>query len=210
MIAADPATYVDLDCVPKDFVFRDPSHMRLVDVNKLWRHWELRRSANEKLVIFVGCRVIDLSKRLLANAVPLERTKKKKMYVEIDDETGQQTSSAQHLTKLTECPAKDSRAAASPRPTMRRGRPAGDLSSDWPASPRPTKHMKRPAEDSSDDEAAPKSCLRGPADRPSLAQHGAPAAVPMKDRLRFLRDLSSNDDYRHLVEGIRDLKKVGF
>ncbi|KIK31610.1 hypothetical protein CY34DRAFT_111310, partial [Suillus luteus UH-Slu-Lm8-n1] len=185
VIAADPATYVDLDCVPKDFVFRDPSHMRLVDVNKLWRHWELRRSANEK--------VIDLSKRLLANAVPLERTKKKKMYVEIDDET--------------ECPAKDSRAAASPRPTMRRGRPAGDLSSDWPASPRPTKRMKRPAEDSSDDEAAPKSCLRGPADRPSLAQHGAPAAVPMKDRWRFLRDLSSNDDYRHLVEGIRDLKK---
>lgn len=185
MIAADPATYVDLDCVPKDFVFRDPSHMRLVDVNKLWRHWELRRLSNEKLVIFVGCRVVNLSKCLLANAVPLERTKKKKMYVEIDNETGQQTSSAQHLTKLTECPAKDSRTVASPSPTMRRGWLAGDLSSDWPASLRPTKHMKRLAKDSSDNEAAPKSYLRGPAERPSLAQHGSPTVVPIKDRLRF-------------------------
>ncbi|KAG1832273.1 hypothetical protein F4604DRAFT_1946218 [Suillus subluteus] len=85
VISADPATYVDMDCVPKDFVFKDPSHMRAVEVNRLWRHWEFRKLSKEKLVIFVGGRVANLSRTQLANAIP-ERTKKRKMYQEINDD----------------------------------------------------------------------------------------------------------------------------
>ncbi|KAG1797214.1 hypothetical protein EV424DRAFT_1546703 [Suillus variegatus] len=98
VISSDPATYVDLNCVPKGFVFKDPSHMRTVDVNRLWRHWELRKLGGEKLIIFVGSRVADLSAARLANAIPLERTKKRKMYVEIDKEPAKPSLPAQCST----------------------------------------------------------------------------------------------------------------
>ncbi|KAG1850368.1 hypothetical protein DFJ58DRAFT_842443 [Suillus subalutaceus] len=144
VISADPATYIDLDCVPKDFVFRDPSHMS------------------------ISC---------LRKGLP-----------------SIQSSPADSLASNT---------SAGGRSTKHMERPADDKTFNASASPRPTKRMKRPAEesDSSDDDEA------GWLARPSLAQHGAPAAVPMKDRMKFLRDLSSNDEYRHFIEGIRDLKK---
>ncbi|KAG2107465.1 uncharacterized protein F5147DRAFT_653327 [Suillus discolor] len=49
--------------------------------------------------------------------------------------------------------------------------------------------------------------LKGLVGRPSSAQLGAPAAVPMKDHMSFLRALSSNPKYLHFVEGLRDLQK---
>ncbi|KAG2147899.1 uncharacterized protein EDB93DRAFT_1103974 [Suillus bovinus] len=45
------------------------------------------------------------------------------------------------------------------------------------------------------------------ASRPSGAQESAPATVPMKDQIPFLKSLSSNNEYLLLVEGIRDLGK---
>ncbi|KAG2738486.1 hypothetical protein P692DRAFT_20747166 [Suillus brevipes Sb2] len=47
----------------------------------------------------------------------------------------------------------------------------------------------------------------GPAARPSSIQEGAPAAVPIKERVRFLKSLSNLAGYLLLVEGIKDLKK---
>ncbi|KAG1832275.1 hypothetical protein F4604DRAFT_1946220 [Suillus subluteus] len=123
-------------------------------------------------------------------------------------------AASQRPTSRTKRPAerKTSRSMASQRPTSRTERPAGDSTSSLSASPRPTKRMRRPAEisDSSDDDvtaSAPEDGLKGPAGRPSLAQLGAPAAVPVKDRLSFLLSLSGNPEYLHFVEGIRDLKK---
>lgn len=215
VISSDPATYVDLNCVPKGFVFKDPSHMRTVDVNRLWRHWELRKLGGEKLIIFVGSRVADLSAARLANAIPLERMKKRKMYVEIDKEPAKPSSPAQHSTTRTEQLAKDleSDAMASPTPTSHTKRPADDATFNKLASSRSMKHTRKPADDadtSEEDKAmsAPAAHLKGLVGRPSSAQLGAPAAVPMKDRMSFLRALSSNPEYLCFVEGLRDLQKV--
>ncbi|KAG2049419.1 hypothetical protein BDR06DRAFT_975182 [Suillus hirtellus] len=80
----------NLDCVPKNFVFKDPSHMRAAEVNKLWQHWDLRRLQKEKLVVFYGGRVADLSKAWLANAILMKKAKKK-MYMKIDGENAQES-----------------------------------------------------------------------------------------------------------------------
>jgi hypothetical protein len=86
------------------------------------------------------------------------------------------------------------------------------------ASMRPTPHITGPAkgnssdDESSDDELAAVVFAKrtaGPAARPSGAQEGAPAVIPMKDRVHFLKSLSSHNGYLLLVEGIRDLEKVG-
>ncbi|KAG1901604.1 uncharacterized protein F5891DRAFT_979420 [Suillus fuscotomentosus] len=187
VISADPATYVDLDCVPKDFVFKDPSHMRAAEVNKLWRHWDLRRSEEEKLVVFYG-----------------GRKAKKQMYMEIDEENAQQSLPAQSAAG-TEQPA-------SSQSTKCPEQPADCTSLTMSASPQPTKHTKMPAgeSDSSDDDlslSAPEAHLQALTSCPSLAQHGAPAAVPMKDHMLFSRGLSSNGEYLHYVEAMKDLKK---
>ncbi|KAG1786054.1 uncharacterized protein HD556DRAFT_1450035 [Suillus plorans] len=203
VVIADPVTYVDLDCVPKDFVFKDPSHMRAAEVNKLWRHWDLRRSQEEKLVVFYGGRVADLSKAWLANAIPMKKAKKK-MYVEIDGKNAQQSLPTQSAAG-TEQPA-------SSQSTKHPEQPADHTSLTMLAGSRPTKHMKMPAgeSDSSDDDlslSAPEAHLQALTSRPSSAQRGAPAAVPMKDRMSFLRALSSNSEYLHFVEPMKDLKK---
>jgi hypothetical protein len=190
--------YLDLDCLPKDFLLRDPSHLRANNINNLWAHWDTRRAAKQKLVIFVAGKLGDMSRAHLENAVPHKEKKIQKEYVEINDEDEEQTS-----------------AMPRPRPTactelLARIQPASNVS----ASMHPTPHTTGPVESDSseDDSAAPPStgCTKGLAARPSCAQGGAPAAVPMRDHVSFLKSLSSHNGYLLLVEGIRDLCKVGW
>ncbi|KAG2096964.1 uncharacterized protein F5147DRAFT_778106 [Suillus discolor] len=78
------------------------------------------------------------------------------------------------------------------------------------AAPTPMKRTRRLAEDSSedssDDNLAPSAGLVA---RPSVAQEGirTPATVPMKDRMSFLRSLSSNREYLLFISSIGGLKK---
>ncbi|KAG1827501.1 uncharacterized protein BJ212DRAFT_1294756 [Suillus subaureus] len=194
-VVTNQRLYLDLDCLPKDFLLRDPSHLRASDINNLWAHWDTRRATKQKLVIFVAGKLGDMSRARLENAVPHKEKKIQKEYMEIDDEDEEQTSAMPHPhpTAHTELPA--------------RIQPASNVL----ASMRPIPRTTGPAEsDSSDNNSAtPPStgCTKGLAAQPSCAQAGAPAAVPMRDHVSFLKSLSSHDRYLLLVEGIRDLCK---
>ncbi|KAG1718762.1 hypothetical protein EDB19DRAFT_1920080 [Suillus lakei] len=139
---------------------------------------------------------------------------KKKDYKEIDDKDKDPTSgkiSTAHTDRPAESKAA-SKSSASTRPTPHTTRPAeSKAASKASASTHPTPRITGPAEgDSSDEESAAVTFARrtaGPATRPSGAQDGAPAVIPMKDRVHFLKSLSSHNGYLLLVEGIRDLEK---
>ncbi|KAG2091656.1 uncharacterized protein F5147DRAFT_779937 [Suillus discolor] len=233
-VVAKPSLYLDLECLPKGFLLRDPSHLRADDITKLWDHWEVRRAAKQRLIIFLAGKLADMSKESLQNAVPYKGDKK--VYVEISQENEDDTSAKPPMTR-TEGPAGTkaaSSASASTRPTPHTKGPAGTkAASSASASTPPTPRTKGPAgtkaassalastrlapstispadDDSSEDDLATTSFAghtTGPAARPSGAQEGAPAAVPMKDRVQFLKSLSNNDKYLLLVEGVRDLEK---
>ncbi|KAG1797213.1 hypothetical protein EV424DRAFT_1352846 [Suillus variegatus] len=101
---------------------------------------------------------------------------------------------------------------ASPTPTSHTKRPADDTTFNKLASSRSTKCTRKPADDADTSEkdkamSAPAAHLKGLVGHPSSAQLGAPAAVPMKDHMSFLRALSSNPEYLCFVEGLRDLQK---
>ncbi|KAG2051656.1 hypothetical protein BDR06DRAFT_1060478 [Suillus hirtellus] len=204
----------NLNCVPKGFVFKDPSHMRTVDMNRLWHHWKLRKLGGEKLIIFIESRVTDLSAAQLVNAIPLERIKKRKIYMEINKEPAKPSSPVQCSITHTEQLAKDleSNAMASPTPTSHMKRPANDATFNKLASSRSTKCARKLADDadtSEEDKAisAPTPHLKGLVGHPSSAQLGVFAAVPMKNHMPFLWTLSSNPEYLCFVEGLRDLQK---
>lgn len=190
-VVGNPTLYLDLDSLPKGFILRDPSHMRAENVNQLWTHWEGRKAAKKPLVIFMAAKIGDMSKKRLLNAVPYQEKTKKK-YVEIE-------------------PAKTSNTteAASARPTSRRMRPAeSDPSEDESAGAAPTSRRTTSAEPHSSEDEPAGAASTGRAPRPATRQLGAPAAVPIKDRIQFLKSLSNNNEYLLLVEGIRDLGKV--
>ncbi|KAG1887372.1 hypothetical protein F4604DRAFT_1675340 [Suillus subluteus] len=218
-VVANPSLYLDLDCLPKDFLLRDPSHLRASDVTKLWDHWEVRRANKHKLIIFLAGKLGDMSKESLENAVPYQGNQKKKEYKEIDDKDQDPTSGKLSAAR-TDRPAESkaaSKPSASTLPTPRTTRPAGAKAASKPsASTRPTPRTTRPAEgDSSDDKSSDDESVAvvfagrttGPAARPSGTQEGAPASIHMKDRVRFLKSLSSHNGYLLLVEGIKDLEK---
>jgi hypothetical protein len=190
--------------------------LRASDITKLWDHWEVRRANKDRLIIFLAGKLGDMSKESLKNAVPYQGNPKKKDYKEIDDKDKDPTSgkiSTAHTDRPAESKAA-SKSSASTRPTPHTTRPAeSKAASKASASTHPTPRITGPAEgDSSDEESAAvmfARCTAGPAARPSGAQDGAPAVIPMKDRVRFLKSLSSHNGYLLLVEGIRDLEKVG-
>ncbi|KAG2028294.1 hypothetical protein BDR03DRAFT_1020004 [Suillus americanus] len=206
-VVGNPTLYLDSDSLPDGFILRDPSHMRAENINQLWGHWEARKAAKKKLVIFVAAKLGDMSKERLQNAVPYQEKSKKK-YVEID------TPARPHSATRTEQPARvaaSSKGAASTRPTPGTTRPARGNSESESAGAAATGRRASPAEsDSSEDElpaAASAASRTRMATRPSSAQLGAPATVPIKDRITFLKSLSSNSEYLLLVEAIRDLGK---
>lgn len=209
-VVGNPTLYLDSDSLPDGFILRDPSHMRAENINQLWGHWEARKAAKKKLVIFVAAKLGDMSKERLKNAVPYQEKSKKK-YVEIQ----QDTPARPHSATRTEQPARvaaSSKGAASTRPTPGTTRPARGNSESESAGAAATGRRASPAEsDSSEDElpaAASAASRTRMATRPSSAQLGAPATVPIKDRITFLKSLSSNSEYLLLVEAIRDLGKV--
>ncbi|KAG1870310.1 hypothetical protein F4604DRAFT_1926547 [Suillus subluteus] len=208
-VVGNPTLYLDSDSLPEGFILRDPSHMRAENINQLWGHWEARKAAKKKLVIFVAAKLGDMSKEWLKNAVPYQEKSKKK-YVKIQQDTPARPHSATRTEQLARVAA-SSKGAASTRPTPGATRPARGNSESESAGAAATGRRASPAEsDSSEDElpaAAPAASRTRMATRPSSAQLGAPATVPIKDRITFLKSLSSNSEYLLLVEAIRDLGK---
>ncbi|KAG0698255.1 hypothetical protein DFH29DRAFT_1071219 [Suillus ampliporus] len=193
-VVGNPTLYLDPDSLPKGFILRDPSHMRTKNVNELWDHWEARKAAKKPLVIFMAAKIGDMSKKRLEHAVPY-KGKTTMKYVKIDPDKTSSTTRA-----------------ASACPTPRTKRPAeADTPEDKLADTAPMPHRVIPAEASSSEDELAAAASTGhaprPATQPSIAQLGAPAAVPIKDRIQFLKSLSNNNEYLLLVEGIRDLGK---
>ncbi|KAG0698281.1 hypothetical protein DFH29DRAFT_1002933 [Suillus ampliporus] len=209
-VVGNPTLYLEPNSLPEDFILRDLSHLRAENINDLWAHWEAKKASREKLVIFAAAKLGDVNKKLLGDAVPYQGKSKKK-YVELDEDAPARPGSSTR----TEQPARvaaSSKGAASTRPMTRTTRPAeGDSSEGEAATAASTARRSGLAEgDSSDGESAAAAsieCRIGTAARPSSTQLGAPAMVPIKDRIVFLKSLSSNGDYLLLVEGIRDLGK---
>ncbi|KAG0696995.1 hypothetical protein DFH29DRAFT_879023 [Suillus ampliporus] len=196
-VVGNPTLYLKPNSLPEDFILRDLSHLRAENINDLWAHWEAKKASREKLVIFAAAKLGDVNKKLIADAVPYQGKSKKK-YVELDEDAPARPGSSTH----TEQPARvaaSSKGVASTHPTTRTTRPAeGDSSEGEAAAAASTARRSGLAEGDSSE---------GMAARPSSAQLGAPAMVPIKDRIVFLKSLSSNSDYLLLVEGIKDLDK---
>ncbi|KAG2137130.1 uncharacterized protein EDB93DRAFT_1253740 [Suillus bovinus] len=180
-VVAKPSLYLDLNSIPEGFILRDPSHMRAKNINELWAHWQARKEENKKLVIFVAGKIGDMSKELLRDTVP-HQEKMKKMYVEI--EPGKPSHVTTWMVSVGD--AQTERVSSTVEDVLGLAQVKGANESAAAASTGRT---------------------TATASRPSGAQEGAPATVPMKDRIPFLKSLSSNNEYLLLVEGIRDLGK---
>jgi hypothetical protein len=189
---ANPSLYLDPNSVPEGFILRDPSHMRAENINQLWAHWDTKKAAKKKLVVFTAAKLGDMSKERLENADPYQEKSDNK-YVEIKPVKTSSSKGAASTPRTTRTADSDSTESESARAAF-------------------TGCRTRPAEsDSSEDEsvaAASTGRRAGPAARPFSAPLGAPATVPIKDRILFMKSLSSNHEYQLLVEGIRDLGKV--
>ncbi|KAG0693962.1 hypothetical protein DFH29DRAFT_1006752 [Suillus ampliporus] len=200
-VVANPSLYLDLDCLPKDFLLRDPSHLRASDVTKLWDHWEVRRAKKHKLIIFLAGKLGDMSKESLENAVPYKGNQKKKEYKEIDDKDQDPTSG-----KLS--------AARTDHPGQ--GRPVPRLPPNHrPARAPPHVPQGRPKVIHQTKNLQTTNRLQWrllgvqqgrPLDHPVLKKVHQ-QSIHMKDRVRFLKSLSSHNGYLLLVEGIKDLEK---
>ncbi|KAG2130404.1 hypothetical protein DEU56DRAFT_914835, partial [Suillus clintonianus] len=178
-IAGNLLVYLDPDSIPDG-------------KNHLWGHWEDRKASKQKLVIFVGAVSSHMNKSLLVNAVYVGEKKSKKKYVPVDTDDEEEASAAPTSTKRTRQLA-EAKASSKPK-----------------ASTRPTKNSRPQtqdsSEDSSDDNLTPSTGL---VKRPSVGQEvvRTPATVPKKDRMSFLRSLSSHDEYLLLISRLGDLKK---
>jgi len=166
--------------------------MRAENINQLWAHWDTKKAAKKKLVVFTAAKLGDMSKERLENADPYQEKSDNK-YVEIKPVKTSSSKGAASTPRTTRTADSDSTESESARAAF-------------------TGCRTRPAEsDSSEDEsvaAASTGRRAGPAARPFSAPLGAPATVPIKDRILFMKSLSSNHEYQLLVEGIRDLGKV--
>ncbi|KAG0692864.1 hypothetical protein DFH29DRAFT_1008017 [Suillus ampliporus] len=60
VITASPTDYLEPGSIPTGFAVKDPSHMKTDEVNHLWRHWERRSAANQKLVVFIKAKDADM------------------------------------------------------------------------------------------------------------------------------------------------------
>ncbi|KAG1863116.1 hypothetical protein F4604DRAFT_1683705 [Suillus subluteus] len=191
-IAGNLLVYLDPDSIPEGFVVQDPSHLKAQEINHLWGHWETRKASKQKLVIFVGAVSSHMNKSLLVNAVYVGEKQSKKKYVPVDTDDEEEASAAPTSTKRTRQLA-EAKASSKPK-----------------ASTRPTKNSRPQtqdsSEDSSDDNLTPS---KGLVKRPSVGQEvvRTPATVPKKDRMSFLRSLSSQDEYLLLISRLGDLKK---
>jgi len=59
-MTARSSNYLERGSVPTGFVVQDPSHMKKREVNHLWKHWEHRAAAKQKLVVFCKAKVGDV------------------------------------------------------------------------------------------------------------------------------------------------------
>lgn len=84
-ITATSSDYLDSGSVPDDFIVRDPSHMKADHINLLWHHWETRRSAKKKLVIFIKAKTSDM-RGLGGGKNDKSTLKKKSTYMEVDSD----------------------------------------------------------------------------------------------------------------------------
>lgn len=100
---ANPSDYLAAGSVPEKFVVKDPSHMRMGEVNSLWAYWEKRSRKKETLVAFLKAREGDIAGSWLrkGNQVPKPRSKQTKEYVEVDSDEDTDTSDSGNESELS-------------------------------------------------------------------------------------------------------------
>ncbi|KAG1831093.1 hypothetical protein EV424DRAFT_1343218 [Suillus variegatus] len=60
VITASPSNYLEPGSVPTGFVVKNPSHMKIEEVNRLWMHWEQCSATNQKPVVFIKAKDADI------------------------------------------------------------------------------------------------------------------------------------------------------
>ncbi|KAG1887756.1 hypothetical protein F4604DRAFT_1674924 [Suillus subluteus] len=95
------ALYLAASSVPDNLLICDPSHMRLKDINVIWKYWESRSMAKKRLVSFIKARPMDMrrSKRDKASS------RKVKPYDEVTSEEEQHSLAGLGATLAVVSPA---------------------------------------------------------------------------------------------------------
>jgi len=152
MVMANPGDYLTLGSVPEKFVVKDPSHMRMDEVNSLWEYWEKKSEKKERLVVFLKAKEGDVAGSRLGKGkqVPKPTLKRTKEYVEVY--SGEETHTSDS--------GSESELSAELRPAV----------------------------------AYPKI--------------SSPASVQVKDRMTFLRSLSTDLNYVRLLGLLKDFPKT--
>ncbi|KAG1873079.1 hypothetical protein F4604DRAFT_1681149 [Suillus subluteus] len=85
-----PSQYLAASSVPDNLLICDPSHMRLRDINVIWKYWESRSMAKERLVTFIKARPSDMRLNLVKGGKRDKASSRKvKPYVEVTSEEEQ-------------------------------------------------------------------------------------------------------------------------
>ncbi|KAG1883236.1 hypothetical protein F4604DRAFT_1677596 [Suillus subluteus] len=85
-----PSQYLVASSVPDNLLICDPSHMRLRDINVIWKYWESRSAVKERLVTFIKARPSDMRLNLVKGGKRDKASSRKvKPYVEVTSEEEQ-------------------------------------------------------------------------------------------------------------------------
>jgi hypothetical protein len=85
-ITQDPDHYLDMDCIPRDVVIKDPSHLQKDAISTIFLLWKFRANRNEPILRFVGYKEGDFYDSLAKKGDVSQKPRKNRKYVELSDD----------------------------------------------------------------------------------------------------------------------------
>lgn len=77
-----PLDYLDSECIPEDFIIRDPSKWTKADIKQLGMHWRSLETKGKAILSFIGARKDDMP---LEKAARTKASSSRKPWMNIED-----------------------------------------------------------------------------------------------------------------------------
>ncbi|KAG1767505.1 hypothetical protein EDD22DRAFT_844465 [Suillus occidentalis] len=88
-ITQDPDHYLDMDCIPRNVVIKDPSHLQKEAISMIYSLWKSRANHNKPIVQFVGYKEGDFYDSLAKRADVSQKSRKSRNFVEVTSDEDQ-------------------------------------------------------------------------------------------------------------------------
>ncbi|KAG1819827.1 uncharacterized protein BJ212DRAFT_1298234 [Suillus subaureus] len=85
-ITQDLDHYLDMDCIPRNVVIKDPSHLQKDTISTIFLLWKLCANCNEPILRFIGYKEGDFYDSLAKKGDVSQKSRKNQKYVEVSDD----------------------------------------------------------------------------------------------------------------------------